>query len=295
MGGFAIQSQFLDPRYPTTGQWRLTLTKEGVTWLLQTAPEIFPNLTEDEILDKSKASTLVKTLTCLQAFWFCLQVIVRLTMNTSIGLLELNVFAHCICTFIIYAIWWNKPMDISEPTLLRVSDKPEFQSLIAMLCSYGPRKPLSAPREMPLSPSPLDECVLRAGEYLYSANPRDIEPCELVSLTPRHHSCGRRYCPSEQRNLQIAHDDDELNTRFDATDCSHPDTRSANGDVSLDLQHSHRTLSSPPNCVMAEDRYYLRERGPRGYDDEEEVNECAGLRIERLVQLLSLYDSDPQM
>lgn len=136
MGGYAIQSHCLDKQYPITGQGRLTLTKGGILWLLQMAPEVFPNLSEDEILDKSKASTLVKALTCLQAFWFCLQCFVRLTMDTSISLLELNVFGHCICTFIIYAIWWHKPLDITEPTVLRVDGRPELRGLIAILCSY---------------------------------------------------------------------------------------------------------------------------------------------------------------
>lgn len=105
MGGYAIRPHYLDKQYSITTQGRLTLTKCGIIWLLEVAPGVFPKLNEDEIPDKSKASTLIKTLTCLQALWLCLQCIVRLTADTSISLLELNVFCHCICTFIIYAIW----------------------------------------------------------------------------------------------------------------------------------------------------------------------------------------------
>ena len=166
MGGYAISSHFLDKRCPITGQGRLTLTKGGILWLLQMAPEVFPDLSEDEILDKSKASTLVKALTCLQALWFCLQCAVRLTMDTSISLLELNVFGHCICTFIIYAIWWHKPMDISEPTLLRIGDRPELQGLVAVLCSYTS---LTVPR-LPYS---LESCALEGHNYRHMAGSLD--------------------------------------------------------------------------------------------------------------------------
>lgn len=152
MGGYVIRTHLMDGQYPITGQGRLTLTKNGIQWLLKYYPGVFPDLTEAEILDKSKASTLIKTLTCLQALWFCLQCIVRLTMNTSISLLELNVFGHCICTFIIYAIWWNKPMDIAEPTVMGFKDEPEHQGLVALLCSL-------TSWTVPRLPHPLAECA----------------------------------------------------------------------------------------------------------------------------------------
>lgn len=158
MRGYAIQSHSSNEQYPITSQGRLTLTKSGIQWLLLHAKNIFPDLSEADILDKSKASTFVKTLTCLQAFWFCLQCIVRLTMNTSISLLELNVFGHCTCVFIIYAIWWNKPLDVSEPTLLEVENRPELKSLLVVLCSY-------TSMTVPRLPHPLTECAETGHTY----------------------------------------------------------------------------------------------------------------------------------
>jgi hypothetical protein len=268
MGGFAIQSHYLDKQYPITGQGRLTLTKDGILWLLQMAPEVFPNLTEDEILDKSKASTLVKALTCLR-----LQCIVRLTMDTSISLLELNVFGHCICTFIIYAIWWHKPMDISEPTLLRVGDGPELQGLVAVLCSY-------TSMTVPRLPYPLTKCVLEGHNYRRVAgclNSRTTDDnvslnseysrrtrCSDLSHTglDRHYSRHYRLIENWKPRYSAC-----LITRFDTTGspvpvrkCRHPD-----------------------------------ERGPGVADDKEQIDEYAGLRIERLVQLLNLDASNRQM
>jgi hypothetical protein len=169
MGGYVIRSHSLDKTYPITGQGRLTLTKSGVLYLLRVAPEVFPDLSEDEILDKTKASTLIKSLTCLQGLWFCLQCIVRLTMKTSISLLELNVFGHCICTFVIYAIWWNKPMDVSESTPLESGGSSERQALLALLCSY-------TTRTVPRLPPALAKCVYQGHEYR-------LRPTPLVSRT----------------------------------------------------------------------------------------------------------------
>jgi len=267
MGGFAIKSQFLDPVYHATPQGRLTLTKEGIVWLLQKAPEVFPSLSEDEILDKSKASTLIKALTCLQAFWFCLQCVMRLTMNTSIGLLELNVFGHCICTFIIYAIWWDKPMDVAEPTLLRIEDRLENQSLIALLCSYE--------REVPVLPSPLDECCLWGEEYYGEAK---APPIHYNAFAETQYSNEERY----------------LNSLLEYRSFSRQFPRSADDNVSPNLQHNHRTRSSLLTDNN-EEYIYKYKRGPEVLSDEEEIYEYAGLGIERLGQLLKLHESDPQM
>ncbi|KAL8813698.1 MAG: hypothetical protein Q9223_006970 [Gallowayella weberi] len=35
-----------------------------------------------------------------------------------ISLLELNTFAHALCTLVIYLLWWHKPLDVEEPTLI---------------------------------------------------------------------------------------------------------------------------------------------------------------------------------
>jgi hypothetical protein len=255
MGGYVIQSHSLDNQYPINGQGRLTLTNHGVLWLLRTVPELFPDLNEDEILDKSKASTLVKALTCLQALWFCLQCIVRLTMNASISLLELNVFGHCICTFIIYAIWWNKPVDICKPTLIVVKDKPELQGLIALLCSY-------TSRAVPQLPLPLREYVFFGYEYRLRADKNSCPADDDISLSSQ---CSRQlsslyvsyhrqpvedqyhspqYCPPERRNYQDARFHGDSNISFDTMGSSYLDSRSADDDISLDSQHSRGTQDS---------------------------------------------------
>ncbi|THY71048.1 hypothetical protein D6C86_10136 [Aureobasidium pullulans] len=119
MGGFVIQAKDLGPSY---GSGAFVLSEQGIEFLADTEPESIPNIPESEILDKSKASTLTKIIVCLQALWFCIQCIARLSQGASISFLELNVLGHCLCAFATYAIWWKKPTDVSQPTSMSVSD-----------------------------------------------------------------------------------------------------------------------------------------------------------------------------
>jgi hypothetical protein len=255
MGGYVIQTHLMDGQYPITNQGRLTLTKHGVQWLLLHAKNVFPDLTEAEILDKSKASTLVKTLTCLQALWFCLQCIMRLTMNTSISLLELNVFGHCICTFIIYAIWWNKPMDITEPTVIDVNDEPEHEGLVALLCSF-------TSRTVPKLPYPLAE-VAETG-YRYTRRNH------LSEFPPAH----------SRQALSLENDPDpwkrkyrcDLNTSFHTT-----------------LGATDSFVRNEENCFLRTGLGFDVDT------EERELSECARLQVEQLRQLFDLDDSHPHM
>jgi len=264
MGGFAIQSHTLDKQHPSIGQGRLTLTREGILLVLRMAPQVFPDLGEAEILDKSKASTLVKTLTCLQAFWFCVQCIMRLTMNSSITLLELNVFGHCVCTFAIYAIWWNKPMDISEPTLLRLEERPDAQGLIALLCSY-------TSRTVPRLPQPLAECVVHGHEYRRKVDTVDTRTTDDYITLYNQYRHLNRATAQEARFWRLIRE-------YDAQP------------YEGNLRTQFETADSPVSSLFTFD-----DRGPVVFKDEEQVDECAGLHIERLEQLLDLGDTDSQM
>ncbi len=67
-------------------------------------------------MDKSKADGLKKTIVCAQALWFCVQCFTRLAQALPVSLLEVNTFAHAVCTLLIYVLWWHKPLDVEEPT-----------------------------------------------------------------------------------------------------------------------------------------------------------------------------------
>ena len=68
MGGFAIQTEQLKLGYPPNVQ-TLVIEEPGLLHILEHVPEILPDLPESDILDKSKANLLAKSIVCLQAFW----------------------------------------------------------------------------------------------------------------------------------------------------------------------------------------------------------------------------------
>ncbi|KAK3389829.1 hypothetical protein B0H63DRAFT_507320 [Podospora didyma] len=43
-------------------------------------------------------------------------------IELGISLLELNTFGHAVCTLVIYALWWHKPLDIEELELILIRD-----------------------------------------------------------------------------------------------------------------------------------------------------------------------------
>lgn len=98
---------------------RITLTPKGV--LLLASCGQLPEITAQDIADKSKVDELGKLVACLQAGWFSIQIITRLACHLPITLLEVTVVGHVLCALVLYALWWDKPRRTEEPTVLRGS------------------------------------------------------------------------------------------------------------------------------------------------------------------------------
>lgn len=94
MGAFGFSAQSRGPKFMPAHVDRLVLTARGAMHLATMDPNLVPDLPVEQILDKSKADGLAKTIVCLQASWFCLQCVVRMSWGIGISLLELNTFAH---------------------------------------------------------------------------------------------------------------------------------------------------------------------------------------------------------
>ena len=138
MGGFAFDTEKAEPSFLPGSRTRFCLTPEGLIDIARKEPTLLPEISKTEIQDKSKASGLAKCLVCLQAVWYCVQCVDRLVQGHSIGLLELNVFGHALCALLIYSLWWHKPLDVSEPSLLEQSERSwELCAFLSMVGSSG--------------------------------------------------------------------------------------------------------------------------------------------------------------
>ena len=100
---------------------------------------LFPYISEHEIKDKSKANAFAKATVYIQASWFTSQFLSRLAIGLPVSLLELNTFAHALSALLLYWFWWDKPLDIAEPTVIDTSGSKELRVICAL--AFAQRNP----------------------------------------------------------------------------------------------------------------------------------------------------------
>jgi hypothetical protein len=108
MGGIAFDVNGSEPFYSSYRP--LTITENGILLLLQTDPDLLPDVPKSDIRDICKSDTLSRVITCIQAAWFC----VSIGQQLPLSLLELYTFIHAICTITAYFIWCRKPVGVKR-------------------------------------------------------------------------------------------------------------------------------------------------------------------------------------
>ena len=160
MGGFVLQARDSKP-FPIHGLHVIYLLKEGYLNL--------PEITSQEISDKSKANILAKALVCLQTGWFVVQCFSRLAQGLPLTALELVTISYVWCTWAIYAQWLKKPLDVTAPTILRTQ-----ASITDILLKAGPEA------SEPYRQTPLD--FVWDGRVSWTLN---VQPFLHFRLDPR--------------------------------------------------------------------------------------------------------------
>lgn len=111
-----------------TGEQRV-LRRDAIAYLAAHEPRSLLQLQRVVLQNPGKANAIGKTITCVQAMWFCAQCIARLSGSLAVSLLELNTFAHCVSTLLIYIFWWDKPYDVEVHTYV-VGNSLDFSFLL---------------------------------------------------------------------------------------------------------------------------------------------------------------------
>jgi hypothetical protein len=137
MGGLVLTTKSsstaqMPSTVPRIQVWSTTDLAEVVEKSPKIVDDLVPNLSKAEIKDKSKANGLGKLLVCCQASWFIIQSLARVCRGVPISLLELNTVAHSLCALLIYLLWWDKPLDIGEPTLIPGELANELCALVSL-------------------------------------------------------------------------------------------------------------------------------------------------------------------
>ena len=114
MGGFVFETSSPILPFPS----RFKLTREGAIFLIKYAPELLSDLSEASILNRSRSDGFGKAILILQLLYFCISCISRWAQSLPVTLLEVSTFAHAICAIATCCVWWKKPFDVAEPTVI---------------------------------------------------------------------------------------------------------------------------------------------------------------------------------
>lgn len=130
MGGFVLDSS----QTPVFGiEDRLALTPNKVLFLMQYAPDLIPDIPEGQIQHQSKSSGLTKSLLVVQLLYFAVSCGARLAQRLPLSLLEVWTVSHAFAAMLAYVFWWNKPLDIADPTLISGEKAAEFAAYFQMV------------------------------------------------------------------------------------------------------------------------------------------------------------------
>ena len=130
MGGFVLDTR--EPISIADETTRFSLTPSGVLHLMQHAPHLIPNISLDALEDRSKVNSLSKAALVFQVLYFCVSCVMRRVARLPLSLLEVTTLAHALCALCTYAVWWTKPLDILEPTII-TSEGAEVAEIAATL------------------------------------------------------------------------------------------------------------------------------------------------------------------
>ncbi|KAH9961082.1 hypothetical protein BC827DRAFT_1384065 [Russula dissimulans] len=108
-GFFATMGGFME--YEGNQPIRVLLPKDLKFYSLSGNGD-YPRISKMEIQDKSKGDFISKAVVILQTSWFVMQCIARGAQGLPITELELVTIAFAGLNFVIYLLWWDKPLNV---------------------------------------------------------------------------------------------------------------------------------------------------------------------------------------
>jgi hypothetical protein len=83
----------------------------------------FPNVTVEEIEDRSKADGFSKMIAFGQTLWFVAQCLARGAQHLDLTLVELLTLSLAVLNGLMYFLWWHKSLDVRCPVRVYLLDK----------------------------------------------------------------------------------------------------------------------------------------------------------------------------
>jgi len=114
MGGFTLVDPDLRTANPKDQNGQV-LTIDRFEELIERRDFDLPDITEEDIEDRSKGDILFKLVAILQTSWFIIQCIARGQQRLALTELELVTLALASLNALTFAIWWHKPLGVQKP------------------------------------------------------------------------------------------------------------------------------------------------------------------------------------
>jgi hypothetical protein len=90
--------------------------------------EDFPS--KNEILERAKADSLAKGVTCLQALWLAAQVIGRAAQHLPMTTLEVTTMSFVACMLLSYLCWWSKAQNVEYPIPIKMPPSRRYSEIL---------------------------------------------------------------------------------------------------------------------------------------------------------------------
>ena len=136
MGGFAVDTP--EPISVFGEETRFVLNPKGISYVMEHYPHLIPDISATSLKDRSKADGIAKALLVCQVLYFCASCVLRAVEVLPLSLLEITTLAHALCALLTYAVWWEKPLSIMEPTLLGTRHPRDIRCIVAKLLMATP-------------------------------------------------------------------------------------------------------------------------------------------------------------
>ena len=113
----------------------MSLTPNGIILLAEIG--LLPSFSKQDVQDRSRADAIAKSISCLQASWFFIQGVARVSAGLPLTLLELHTMTHIICALAMYAIWFSKPYGATSPMICSEPAMVNLAALLTLRCHTG--------------------------------------------------------------------------------------------------------------------------------------------------------------
>ncbi|KAF7296756.1 hypothetical protein MIND_00906200 [Mycena indigotica] len=127
-GFFICMGGFVDNDGHPLVSWQQLIGRQIPFWAIggtSHSLDALRRISRNAIRDKSKGDIYTKTIAFCQGLWFILQSLTRLVQRLPLAQLEVATLAFTVLNVFTWVLWWDKPLDVTEPIVI----EPQYKSV----------------------------------------------------------------------------------------------------------------------------------------------------------------------